>query len=107
MNKYKTESMMEDLDSNSTETIYGVMTEVLDEMLKEHNIHMPYLEVPVKESIRSERSLKFFNSLYELLDIPETYRDLDKLLKLDKEDIDESSPQEASSNQNDISLNES
>ena len=106
-NKYKTESMMEDPHADSNETIFGVMTEVLDEMLKEHDIHIPYLEVPVKESIRSERSLNFFNGLYELLDIPEAYRDLDKLLNLDKEDTDEASSQETSSNQNDISLNES
>ena len=86
MNKYKTESMMEDPNTDGGETVFGVMTEVLDEMLKENHIDMPYLEVPVKESICSERSLKFFNSLYELLSIPEAYRDLDKLLGFNEDE---------------------
>lgn len=85
-NKYKTESMIEDPNAQGAETIYGVMTEVLDEMLQENDIHMPYLEVPVKESIRSERSLKFFNNLYDLLDIPDAYRDLDQLLGVNPEE---------------------
>ena len=86
LNKYKTESMMEDSKSNSTETIYGVMTEVLDEMLHEHDIDIPYLEAPVKECIRSEKSIHFFNQLYDLLDVPEAYRHVDELLELNQEE---------------------
>lgn len=85
-NKYKTESMMEDTTTPSHETIYGVMTEVLDEMLHEHQIDIPYLEAPVKECIRSERSIHFFNQLYDLLDVPETYRHIDELLNLNEKD---------------------
>lgn len=74
-NKYKTESMVPDLNGEKVEETYGVMTAVLDDMLKEQKINIPYLEVPVKENINSEQSVKFFNSLYELLDVPEKYRD--------------------------------
>lgn len=74
INKYKTESMTEDLsDDGSSETSFGVMTEVLDEMLKENGIEIPYLEAPVKESIESDRSNKFFLDLEKL-----TWRDRNK-----------------------------
>lgn len=76
-NKYKTESMMEDPLSPPNETIYGVMTTVLDEMLQQEGIHIPYLEAPVKENIHSDKALTFFNQLYELLDIPVEYRSID------------------------------
>lgn len=46
-------------------------------MLKEKGIEIPNLEAPVKEKVNSERSIKFFNELYELLNIPEKYRDID------------------------------
>ena len=91
MNKYKTESMMEDTHATSCETVYGVMTEVLDEMLREHQIELPYLEAPVKECLRSERSIRFFKQLYDLLDIPEAYRHIDELLDLNKNEDDTSS----------------
>ena len=54
--------------------IYGVMTTVLDNMLKENNIHIPYFEAPVKESLDSELVKKFFNDLDNLLNIPEDCR---------------------------------
>ena len=69
INKYKTESMNEDPDAdcnNLKETSYGVMTEVLDEMLKERGIDIPFLEAPVKENLESERSKKFFQDLENL-----------------------------------------
>ncbi|MDO5517855.1 MAG: hypothetical protein Q4F66_09880 [Clostridium sp.] len=78
MNKYKTESMMPDLNDDCTETRPGVMTEVLDEMLKEKGIDIPYLEAPVKENVNSEKSINFFNDLYKLLNIPEEYRDIER-----------------------------
>lgn len=74
VNKYKTESMMPDEKAEGGETVYGVMTEVLDQMLKEQGIHIPYLEAPVKENMASERTQKFFNDLDDLLKIPEAYR---------------------------------
>lgn len=73
-NKYKTESMNEDPKATNSESIYGVMTTVLDEMLKERQIEMPYLEAPVKESLSSEKANRFFNDLDDLLDIPLAYR---------------------------------
>lgn len=81
VNKYKTESMVPDLNGEKVEETYGVMTAVLDDMLREQKINIPYLEVPVKENINSEQSVKFFNSLYELLDVPEKYRDIKKILE--------------------------
>lgn len=86
LNKYKTESMIDDPHADSCETVYGVMTEVLDEMLHEHNIHIPYLEAPVKECIRSDRSIAFFEGLCDLLDIPPTYRHIDELIDDGKDD---------------------
>lgn len=67
LNKYKTESMTPEDDEFSEDTILGVMTEVLDQMLKERGIYIPYLEAPVKESIDSEKSELFFEDLYGLL----------------------------------------
>lgn len=74
INKYKTESIMEDEKSKSTSCIYGVMTSVLDDMLKENNINIPYFEAPVKESLDSELAKKFFNDLDDLLHMPESCR---------------------------------
>lgn len=68
-NKYKTESMIEEND-NKEAGIYGVMTQILDEMLKENNIKIPYFEAPVKESIDSNLTKKFFSDLDDLLKIP-------------------------------------
>lgn len=81
VNRYMTESMVPDLNGENVEETYGVMTAVLDDMLKEQGINIPYLEVPVKENINSEKSVKFFNSLYELFDVPEKYRDIKKFLE--------------------------
>ena len=47
---------------------------VLDEMLKEVGIELPYLEAPVKENIHSEKTVEFFDELYSLLSIPKQYR---------------------------------
>ena len=73
-NKYKTESMIEDEKSTDNSSVYGVMTLVLDEMLKENNINIPYFEAPVKESIDSELSKKFLDDLDDLLHIPDYCR---------------------------------
>ena len=73
-NKYKTESMIEDEKSTDNSSIYGVMTLVLDEMLKENNIDIPYFEAPVKESVESQLTKKFFNDLDNLLHIPDYCR---------------------------------
>lgn len=70
-NKYKTESIMEDEKSKSTSSVYGVMTTILDDMLKENNINIPYFEAPVKESLDSDLVKQFFNDLDELLHISE------------------------------------
>ena len=48
-NKYKTESMNEDIKAENGDETYGVMTNVLDEMLKEQGTNRTYLETPVKE----------------------------------------------------------
>lgn len=68
-NKYKTESMNEDEKETGGPSIYGVMTTVLDEMLKEKGIEMKFLEAPVKENLASERTNTFFSDLDELLNI--------------------------------------
>ena len=73
-NKYKTESMIEDEKSTDNSSVYGVMTLVLDEMLKENNINIPYFEAPVKESIDSELTKKFLDDLDDLLHIPDYCR---------------------------------
>lgn len=96
LNKYKTESMMEAPDASQSESVFGVMTEVLDEMLREHDISIPFIEAPVKESMRSERAVAFFHQLYDLLDVPLEYRHVEDLLELDKEDT---SDEDSSSNQ--------
>ncbi len=90
LNRYKTESMEElphkeankdDLSEKAVAVIkeepsdYGVMTQVLDEMLREREINIPYLEAPVKESLQSERAERFFNDLDDLLNIPIAYRE--------------------------------
>ncbi len=75
VNKYKTESMIEDDTVKSQKTVYGVMTEILDEMLKENEIVMPYFEAPVKESMQSELARKFFSDLDKLLSIQHQYGD--------------------------------
>ena len=68
VNKYKTESIIEDEKNKIEVGLYGVMTMVLDEMLKANNIDIPYFEAPVKESIDSDLTKKFFNnSGYDLL----------------------------------------
>lgn len=74
LNRYKTESIHEDLNSKDTTGVYGVMTEVLDNMLKELDINIPYLEAPVRENVHSEKVLKFFDDLDSLLNVPENYR---------------------------------
>lgn len=69
-NRYKTESFVEDVnvtEEEATPTVYGVMTVVLDEMLREQNIEIPYLEAPVKEDMQSEKVLQFFQQLNDLL----------------------------------------
>ena len=60
---YKIKSFFKNLFKKKEKAIYGVMTTVLDNMLKENNIHIPYFEAPVKESLDSELVKKFFNDL--------------------------------------------
>ncbi|MHC1750874.1 MAG: hypothetical protein AB9856_21580 [Cellulosilyticaceae bacterium] len=75
-NRYKTESMEEDLKVEvQDESIFGIMTELLDEMLHEQGIDIPYLEAPVKESMESEKVADFMGALNNLLGIPEAYRE--------------------------------
>lgn len=73
VNKYKTESIEED-QNNKGPVVYGVMTQILDEMLKENNIDIPYFEAPVKENIDSDLTKNFFSDLDSLLNIPEECR---------------------------------
>ena len=73
-NKYNTESIVEDTSKKKEKAIYGVMTTVLDNMLKENNINIHYFEAPVKESLDSKLVKKFFNDLDNLLNIPEDCR---------------------------------
>lgn len=76
VNKYNTESIMPDNETFEVEETYGVMTCVLDEMLKYNGINMPYLEAPVKENINSDKCKEFFDQLYDLIDVPVEYRDV-------------------------------
>lgn len=69
-NKYKTESIVEDENSKKVAGVYGVMTEVLDDMLKERNISIPYFEAPVKESLDSPITKNFFSQIDDLLKVP-------------------------------------
>lgn len=74
INRFKTESIVEDDKSKETTTVYGVMTSILDEMLKENDVNIPYFEAPVKESLDSKLSEKFFDDLDNLLHIPGDFR---------------------------------
>ena len=87
VNKYKTESIIEDEKNKIEVGLYGVMTMVLDEMLKANNIDIPYFEAPVKESIDSDLTKKFFNNLDELLNIPPKCRYKFKISQFDKNEI--------------------
>ena len=87
VNKYKTESIIEDEKNKIEVGVYGVMTMVLDEMLKANNIDIPYFEAPVKESIDSDLTKKFFNNLDELLNIPQKCRYKFKISQFDKNEI--------------------
>ena len=69
-NKYKTESMIEDEKSTDYSSAYGVMTLVLDEMLK--------------ENVDSELTKKFLNDLDDLLHIPDYCRYSINISKLGK-----------------------
>lgn len=84
-NKYRTESINEDPKASDGTTVYGVMTVVLDEMLEQRGIRIPYLEAPVKENLKSEKAIKFFDSLDDLLEVPEPYRKLQYLTSEEKE----------------------
>lgn len=68
VNKYKTESIIADPKEEAKEgnTVLGVMTMVLDKMLKERGIDIPCIEAPVKEDINSEKAQSFIKSLDEL-----------------------------------------
>ncbi|MGL4738802.1 MAG: hypothetical protein ACRCW2_15215 [Cellulosilyticaceae bacterium] len=78
-NKYKTESMNEDPNAVNEGNVYGVMTDVLDELLHESGIDMAYLEAPVKEAIDSAKAIAFFDELDEMLDIPVNYREVQNI----------------------------
>ena len=86
-NRYKTESMEPDLKGAQEIGIYGIMTEVLDELLKEKGLDFPYLEAPVKENIESPQAKAFFDDLDDLLGIPLDYRENSTI---DKMHIEES-----------------
>lgn len=73
-NKYKTESIIEDEKTKVNCSVYGVMTSILDEMLKENNINIPYFEAPVKESLDSQLTKNFFCDLDDLLYMPQSCR---------------------------------
>lgn len=73
-NKYKTESIIEDKKTKVSFGVYGVMTSILDEMLKENNINIPYFEAPVKESLDSQLTKNFFCDLDDLLHMPAKFR---------------------------------
>lgn len=73
-NKYKTESIIEDEKTKVNCSVYGVMTSILDEMLKENNINIPYFEAPVKESLDSQLTKNFFCDLDDLLHMSESSR---------------------------------
>ncbi|HAX72009.1 MAG TPA: hypothetical protein DCY20_00645 [Firmicutes bacterium] len=79
LNRYHTESIHafdipnEETES-SDETKFGVMTEVLDTMLSNYQIKIPYLEVPIKENLNSEAVAHFFAQLDTLLNIPPEFR---------------------------------
>lgn len=70
-NRYKTESIEPDLKAEPEPGIYGVMTEVLEGLLKEKQIDLPFVEAPIKESLQSEKVKGFFNQLDQLLHMPE------------------------------------
>lgn len=74
-NKYKTESIMPEDEEEYGTGLYGVMTDVLDEMLREVDIKIPYLEAPLKEGLSSQRAKRFFDDLNDLLGVPEEYRE--------------------------------
>lgn len=72
-NKYEMESMVEDTNSPQVPGVYGVMTAVLDDMLKENGIDIPYFEAPIKANKESDLASKFISDLDELLSNPEDY----------------------------------
>lgn len=73
-NRHGTESIHEDLACDVTESKLGVMTEVLEELLNKHQIHIPLVEAPLKENIVSEPVHDFFKQLDDLLGIAEEFR---------------------------------
>ena len=87
VNRYKTESMEEDNSTINDSTMYGVMTSVLDEMLRENAINIPYIEAPIKESLDSKTTSIFFNKLDDLVGIPEKYRNTMYKTKVMDEDV--------------------
>lgn len=91
-NKYKTESILpveedEEVEKYKTEekseNVQGVMTGVLEEMLKERGINFPFVEAPVKDNIHSDKVLQFFSKLDDILGVPEAYRDYSYLEKIE------------------------
>lgn len=81
-NRYNTESMIEDnISTNASKfrgcksknlcnntSNFGVMTAVLDEMLKEREIIIPYLEAPIREPKDSDKVRQFFVDIYGVLE---------------------------------------
>ncbi|MEF9951422.1 MAG: hypothetical protein RR840_05570 [Clostridium sp.] len=66
INKYRTESITPEEGDTSGEGVFGIMTEVLDGMLRERGINLPYIEAPVKESVESDCVKAFFRVLDDL-----------------------------------------
>ncbi|MGL4336200.1 MAG: hypothetical protein ACRCST_04840 [Turicibacter sp.] len=76
LNRHHTESIHPcegGLDS-LTNSQYGVMTQILNDMLSSHEISIPLLEVPIKENIHTDKVKDFFASLDGLLGISEEFR---------------------------------
>lgn len=73
-NRHGTESIHEEINTNNSECQLGVMSDALKKLLSEHQIQIPFLEVPLKENITSEPIKKLFKELDTLLGIPEEFR---------------------------------
>lgn len=68
LNRYNTESIVEmnNDENEKNHTVMGVMTKILDKMLKDRGINIPYLEAPIRQSTNSDIAQDFMKSLEEL-----------------------------------------
>ena len=74
LNRHQTESIIIEDSEGLGDSTFGVMTEVLHEMLLEQEIHLPFLEIPLRENIHSDAVKSFFSSLDDLLGVAPEYR---------------------------------